>query len=261
MNKKVQTIFLMLFLAICAGTAISDSVFPVITAAIKLLIFVTIIFCLWISCDNLFRYIRAYNRLKKETIYKLLFKSGIKSFIVNALTVYRIIITPVLMILLFYPGNSIKLWLLASAFISDALDGFLARKLKVTSKLGAKLDSIADDLLFIVALTYIIIIYPEIIIQHIYIVSFLGILFIFKMIVLWFKHDKLISGMHTYIAKGAAVLQAIFFIHTAFFHPSEILFYIAVYATIIAIIEESILIYFLRELRPNIKGLFNRSQL
>lgn len=36
--------------------------------------------------------------------------------------------------------------------VSDVLDGFLARKLKVTSELGSKLDSIADLLLYAVML-------------------------------------------------------------------------------------------------------------
>lgn len=256
MNKKLQNIFLMIFLAICSGIAASDTIFPIITGAIKFIFFLLIPFFLWIAFTYLSRYINAYNRLKKETIYKLLLKSGIKSFMVNTLTIYRIMVTPVLFIYMFYPGHPIKLWLLASAFISDALDGFLARKFKVTSKLGAKLDSFADDMLFIVALTSLIMLHPEFIMQHIYLLLSLSILFVLKMIILWFKHDKLISGMHTYLTKVAAVCQAIFFIYTAFFSPSEILFYIAVISTMIALMEEIIIIYFFRELKTNAKGLF-----
>lgn len=262
MNKKLQNIVLMIFLAICSGIATSDTIFPIITGTLKFILLLFIPFFLWIAFTYVSRYINAYNRLKKETIYKLLFQSGIRSFIVNALTIYRIIVTPILFIYMFHPGHPIKLFLLASAFISDALDGFLARRFKVTSKLGATLDSFADDMLFILALTSFILLHPEVITQHVFILSILIILFIFKMIILWFKHDKLISGMHTYLTKFSAIFQAIFFIQAAFFSPNEILFYIVVITTMLALIEENIIIFFFRELKTNAKGLFfHRSQM
>lgn len=192
---------------------------------------------------------------RKQTVYTLIFRSGIRSGIVNILTAYRIAITPVLLMLAFNNHPAFK-WLLLSAFISDALDGFLARYWKVTTKLGAWLDSLADDFLFAVSLIAVIYLHSEIIIENFYIIASMIFIFLVKMILLYFKHDKIISGLHTYLAKAAALLQAVFFLHCIFYQPNNTIFYIMAVTTMIAIAEEIIIICSFRELKQNIKGLF-----
>lgn len=49
----------------------------------------------------------------------------------------------------------------AFLFYTDAIDGFLARRYRVTSLWGAKLDSIDDDLTVFVGLTGIMVFKPE----------------------------------------------------------------------------------------------------
>ncbi|MFZ1306482.1 MAG: CDP-alcohol phosphatidyltransferase family protein, partial [Ferruginibacter sp.] len=53
-------------------------------------------------------------------------------YIINGITVYRIIAAPFLLILLFTGKVDIFKWLLALSFFTDLIDGFLARKFKVT---------------------------------------------------------------------------------------------------------------------------------
>ncbi len=68
----------------------------------------------------------------------------------NALTIIRIIVTPVLLVLLLsgtFVGNLSALILFVLAAISDYLDGKLARVYKVGSRLGQFLDPIADKVL------------------------------------------------------------------------------------------------------------------
>ena len=72
--------------------------------------------------------------------------------VVNGITVYRILVAPLLLWLLFNFYYEWFKWMLAISFITDALDGYLARKFKVTSKLGSMLDSIGDDLTIGVAI-------------------------------------------------------------------------------------------------------------
>ena len=73
----------------------------------------------------------------------------------NCLTVFRVVAIP-LIVLAYYSGLEYRHWiagvLFALAGISDALDGYFARKWNQTSRLGAFLDPVADKLLVSVML-------------------------------------------------------------------------------------------------------------
>lgn len=180
-----------------------------------------------------------------------------KHILVNGLTISRIILCPILVCMLVCDyALSAANWLLAFAFLTDFLDGFLARRLKATSELGCKLDSFADDLLFCTSILYIKYLYPEIISQHIFAISAASVIFFSKMLLLWYKHKKLISGMHTYLTKVAAFFQALFFLHALFLGPWAILFKIACGVTILSLIEEIVIIATSSQLHKNVKGIF-----
>ena len=81
--------------------------------------------------------------------------------LVNILTYYRLAAAPLLLWLLLDEQPGLFKWLLALSFLTDAIDGFLARKFKVTSVLGARLDSVADDLTIAVAILGIVLYRPD----------------------------------------------------------------------------------------------------
>jgi len=69
----------------------------------------------------------------------------------NALTLCRLLLAIPLGILILRGDYANALWVGFLAGVTDALDGFLARRLQAFSRLGAALDPIADKLLIMVA--------------------------------------------------------------------------------------------------------------
>jgi CDP-diacylglycerol--glycerol-3-phosphate 3-phosphatidyltransferase len=67
-------------------------------------------------------------------------------YIINAITFYRVLAAPVLFLLIFTGQTDLFKWLLGLSFFTDAIDGYLARRYKVISVAGARLDSLGDDL-------------------------------------------------------------------------------------------------------------------
>lgn len=77
----------------------------------------------------------------------------------NVLTLVRISVIPLLVIFFYLPvswGHAAAMIIFVFASITDWLDGYLARYLKQTTKLGAFLDPVADKLMVSVALVLIV---------------------------------------------------------------------------------------------------------
>ncbi|MBL0710629.1 MAG: CDP-diacylglycerol--glycerol-3-phosphate 3-phosphatidyltransferase [Colwellia sp.] len=77
----------------------------------------------------------------------------------NQITLFRIVLIPVFILVFYLPvswnhfGAFAIFWLAA---VSDALDGYLARKLNQSSAFGAFIDPVADKLMVVVALVMIV---------------------------------------------------------------------------------------------------------
>ncbi len=69
---------------------------------------------------------------------------SIKEALPNFLSSIRILYVPFLLYSSYHGYKNTFLLILFFALITDAVDGFLARVLKVTSNLGARLDSLVD---------------------------------------------------------------------------------------------------------------------
>ena len=67
----------------------------------------------------------------------------------NLLTVFRMVLIPVFVSLLFYQRFAIALGIFILAGITDGLDGLLARRFNQKSQLGTILDPIADKLMLV----------------------------------------------------------------------------------------------------------------
>ena len=177
-------------------------------------------------------------------------------FIVNGITWYRLVAAPVLIILIFTGNIDLFKWLLAISFSTDMIVGYLARRFKVISRFGSRLDSIADDITIVAALIGVFVLKHDFAMDEIKIVAILFALFVAQNILALIRYHKQ-SSFHSYLAKIAALLQGCFLI-LIFFTPQPILplFYAAAIVTALDLIEEIILILILPKWETDVKGLF-----
>lgn len=176
--------------------------------------------------------------------------------VINAITGYRVIAAPVMLLLVFTGNLNTFKWLLPLSFFTDLVDGSLARKYKVTSIFGAKLDSIGDDLTVLAGITGMLVFRFNFVKNEIGIISILFALLIVQNLLALIRYRK-ISSFHTYLAKLAALLQGIFLILSFFTtKPNYILFYTASVITLLDLTEEIILVLILPKWEVNVKGLY-----
>lgn len=176
-------------------------------------------------------------------------------YVVNGITLYRLLAAPVLLYFVVAGRIDVFKWLLALSFLTDAVDGYLARRFRVTSVQGSKLDSIADDLTVVVAIIGLIMLRPEFIREQIAVIIPLLVLYIGQTTLALVRYGK-ISSFHTYLAKGAAVLQGVFLVLAFFTDPIVPLFYAVALLTAIDLLEESVLVVLLPRWQVNVKGLY-----
>ena len=84
----------------------------------------------------------------------------------NQLTAARLLLVPILWIAALGGHGRIVGIGLALAFVSDWADGFVARRLKVSSRFGSKLDSIADGLVAPSAVAWLLLLQPAALLDH-----------------------------------------------------------------------------------------------
>jgi len=177
-------------------------------------------------------------------------------YVVNGITMWRIVAAPFLLILLFTGYYGLFKWLLGLSFFTDLIDGFLARKYKVTSILGTRLDSIGDDLTILVAMTALFYMKWSFIKQQKILFLILLFLFVVQTIYALIRYGK-VTSFHTYLAKTAALLQGVFLLLFFFMdEPNLFLFYAAAGITMLELIEETILVALLPNWQANVKGIY-----
>lgn len=189
-------------------------------------------------------------------VKQLLHHPQVSVRLVNIITLYRIITFPILVSLLFTPYGFLFKWLLLASFLTDAIDGYIARKFNATSVLGSSLDSIGDDLTILAAIIGLIVLHVDFLLSEAAIISVLIFLYLAQLIYSLMKYKRL-SSFHTYLAKIAAVITSLFLL-TLFFFDTIIysLFYLAAFATLLDLIEEIILVWMLPQWKANVKGVY-----
>jgi phosphatidylglycerophosphate synthase len=196
---------------------------------------------------------------KKKQIrdfYDLAFRSGLAVKLVNLVTLYRIITFPLLIVLVFTEQKEAFKWLLGVSFFTDAIDGQLARRFNAQSILGARLDSIGDDLTVAAGAFGLAYFRWEFFREQLPILVSVFVIFLVQTIYALVKYGKP-TTFHTYLAKLAAVLQGLFLLSAVFFDSIIYwLYYSAIIVTSIQLLEEIFMVYLIPKWKNDVKGIY-----
>ncbi len=168
---------------------------------------------------------------------------------------YRIASAPLLLLLLWLNERELFTWFLLVSYSTDMIDGFLARRLKITSPRGSQLDSFGDQITLIIGLIGLLVFEYDFIEKNYLIIIIAFIPYIIQMLIAYSKFGKA-TAFHTYLAKLSAFVQGAFILSSLFFHPVIGLFYLMVILGLLETIEEVILIFIIKEWASDIKGIY-----
>ena len=125
----------------------------------------------------------------------------------NLLSIFRIAAAPFLILVGWLGLPTLFFVLFGMMLLSDGLDGYIARKLHQTSKLGAKLDSLGDIATYLSVPFAVWWLWPEIIHREAAFIITAIIVFIAPAFFSLAKFGELAS-YHTWITKIAAVVMS-----------------------------------------------------
>ncbi|MCP4976261.1 MAG: CDP-alcohol phosphatidyltransferase family protein [Maribacter sp.] len=179
-----------------------------------------------------------------------------KSFnIADWFSFYRIFAVPLLVALIWIGERELFTWFLLVSYSTDAIDGYLARKLKISSARGSQLDSIGDQITLVVGLIGLLVFENEFMMANYVLILIAFVPYILQMILAFYKYGKA-TAFHTYLAKSSAVLQGFFILFTLFFAPVYWLFYLMIVIGVLETIEEITLIYMYDKWVEDVKGIY-----
>ena len=146
----------------------------------------------------------------------------------NLISVFRLLMIPVLWIFAFRDIPFIVAVGLLVAALSDTLDGVLARQLGQVGDFGSKLDSLADNLLKPSVIVWLLMLEPELLSDHPFELLAAIVVYAASITVGLVKFRRF-GNLHLYSGKVGSLLQYLFIVH-ALVTPgySELLFYLAV---------------------------------
>ncbi len=168
---------------------------------------------------------------------------------------YRIAISPLLLFLIWQDLRLFFSWLLLVSYSTDAIDGFLARKLNLVSARGSQLDSMGDQITLAVGLVALYWFETQFIKDNLTLIIIAFIPYLIQMVIAYFKYGKATS-FHTYLAKSSAIVQSVFILWALFFNPEYVLFYGMIAIGLLETFEEITLIFMHSHWVSDIKGIY-----
>lgn len=162
---------------------------------------------------------------------------------------------PILVAFIWFGERQLFAWFLLISYCTDAIDGYLARKLKVASARGSQLDSMGDQITLVLGMIGLWFFENDFILENYKLILLAFVPYILQMLIAFRKYGKA-TAFHTYLAKSSAVLQSAFILWLLFFGPVYWLFYFMVIIGVLETIEEITLIFMYDDWVEDVKGIY-----
>jgi len=173
----------------------------------------------------------------------------------NIITFYRLLAFPVILFFILTKNEKLFVVFLIINLLSDAIDGYIARKFKMETEFGARLDSIADNLTYVLAFTGIFVFKLEDLMPYIVSLSvYIGLLII--TVALSLVKFKRFPSLHLYTTKINGYVQGIFMICLFTVGLIPLIYYTVITLGIIGAVESIVIQLIISEMRSNVKGLY-----
>ncbi len=186
---------------------------------------------------------------------KILIKGESVLNVPNLISLYRLLIFPVI---LYFALTGREQWyviLLCISLISDVMDGNIARIFKLQTNFGAALDNLADIFTYAMALLGLFLFKWSEIEPHAWILYLFLSVFLLSYLVSFYRFGK-IPGLHLYSAVSAGYVQSVFFFVLFVFGFYPWMYYLAVGWGAIAYVEKIFILFKLDDIKIGVKGLY-----
>ncbi|SFE80781.1 CDP-alcohol phosphatidyltransferase family protein [Thermophagus xiamenensis] len=173
----------------------------------------------------------------------------------NLLSLYRLLVFPVILYMALTGRESTFVVLLCISLVSDILDGNIARIFHLQTHFGAALDNLADIVTYAMALLGLFLFKWTDIEPHAWVLYLFLTVFVISYFVSFVRFGK-IPGLHLYSAVSAGYLQGVFFFVLFVYGFIPWFYYLAVGWGAIAYIEKIFVLLKLDDIKIGVKGLY-----
>jgi cardiolipin synthase len=130
----------------------------------------------------------------------------------NMLSLYRLASVPFICILIGLGHDMVFAVLFTINQITDILDGYIARRYKLQTDIGALLDSYADIGSYVIAFLAILKFHPQLFSDYGFWLAAFFLLYALQLLICKAKHGRWVAGLHLYSCKVTGYVQGIFLV-------------------------------------------------
>ena len=159
----------------------------------------------------------------------------------------RILLVAVLWWLALAGENVIFAPVFVVCVLTDTLDGYIARRWKLESSLGAKLDNIADTLVYLSLVGWVYLLLPKLLFDNLVLIGITLAIYLADLALQYLRHGKRVP-LHLFSGKLASALLFLFILHSLVFGVNEFLKWLTFGLIFFCLFEEIYLLATRRDL-------------